>query len=83
MRNLFYALPLALLILSGCGGGGSGLSGPNSNTRKGLGTLIVRVSGGGADAANVGSIVTLDKGVKVVRDGKVTFYDIVPGRHYV
>lgn len=83
MKFRFFALPLALLILSGCGGG-SGLSGPNSNTQQGLGTLIVKVTN--ADDSSVSdraAIVSLDKGVKVVRDGKAIFYDLKPGRYFV
>ena len=30
------------LLCGGCGGGGSGLSGPDPNTSAGLGTLVVR-----------------------------------------
>ncbi len=69
-------------MLAGCGGGSS-LSGPNSNTGKGLGTLVVRVTGGGVGAANGGSFVTLEKFIKVVRDGRATFTDLKPGRYYV
>ena len=85
MRTLFCALPVAMLILTGCGGGnGSSLSGPDSNTQQGLGTLVVRVeSASGSGIKEGAAIVTLDKGVKVVRDGKVTFYDVTPGRHFV
>lgn len=81
MKFLLCALPVALLILGGCSGG-SGLSGPNSNTQKGLGTLIVRVKGSGVNSG--AAIVTLDsKAVQVVRDNKVTFLDVTPGRHFV
>ena len=82
MRFPLYALPVALLILAGCGGGNAGLSGPNSNTQQGLGTLVVRVSGSGINSG--AAVVTLDrKAVQVVRDSKVTFFDVTPGRHFV
>ena len=85
MKFTLCVFPLATLILAGCGGGnGSSLSGPDSNTQKGLGTLVVRVESASGSGINDGAaIVTLDKGVKVVRDGKVTFYDVTPGRHFV
>ena len=83
MNFRFYALSLALLMLAGCGGG-SGLSGPNSNTQQGLGTLVVRVeSATGSGVKDGPAIVSLDKGVKVVRDGKAIFYDLRPGRYFV
>ena len=85
MKLLLSALILTPLLLAGCGGGnGSSLSGPNSNTQQGLGTLIVRVeSASNSGVSDGAAIVTLDKGIKVVRDGKVTFYDVTPGRHFV
>ncbi len=83
MRNVFYALSLALLITSGCGGG-SGFSGPDANTQKGLGTLVVRVENAdGSGVKDDAAIVSLDKAVKVVRAGRVTFYDLKPGRYFV
>ena len=83
MKSLLYAVPAMTLILGGCGGG-SGLSGPDSNTQKGLGTLVVRVENDGRSSVNNGAaIVTLDKGVKVVRDSRAIFYNVTPGRHFV
>ncbi len=67
-----------VLLVSGCGGGG-GLSGPNSQTQAGLGTLVVRVSGSGDNA-----LVTLDDVVRrPVQSGRATFYNVAPGRHFV
>ena len=79
------AAPLTLLILSGCGGGArAGLSGPNSNTRPGLGTLFVRVESatGGAVADNAAT-VALEKNIGVVRGGRAAFYNLAPGRYFV
>ena len=83
MRNLFYVLPLATLLFAGCSGG-SGLSGPDPNTRKGLGTLIVRVeTAAGGRVTDGAAIVRLEKSIQVVRNGRVTFNNIVPGRYFV
>lgn len=66
-----------LSLLGGCGGGVS-LSGPNSNTQTGLGTVVVGVSGATSD-----TVVFLDKIARPLRDREVIFYDVAPGKHVV
>ena len=55
------------------------MSGPNSQTQAGLGTLVVQVSGSGNNA-----LVTLDDTVRrPVQAGRATFFNVAPGRHFV
>ena len=71
-------------VFSGCGGAGASVSGPNSNTQAGLGTLIVTVtSATGGKVADGQAIVSLEKRVLPTRDSKTLFYDVVPGRYFV
>ena len=82
MKSHFYALPLAL-VLAGCGGGAN-LSGPNPDTKKGLGTLIVRVTTAeGGAVADGAAIVVLDRGTKVVLKSKAVFYNLQPKSYFV
>jgi hypothetical protein len=70
--------------MSGCGGAGSIYKGANSNTQAGLGTLIVTVQNATGQAVSDDSaIVSLDKRVIVVRDGKAKFYNVLPGEYFV
>lgn len=85
MKSGFYWLFLgAAIVCGGCGGGGASLSGPDSNTQKGLGTLVVRVlNADDSSVADGAAIVALERAVKFVRDGKTTFYNLQPGRYFV
>lgn len=61
-----------LLVVGGCGGS---VSGPNSMTEAGLGTVIVKVAYGGD------VVVFLDGKPVPSRNGRAIFYNITPGRH--
>ncbi len=69
------ALFFAACSTSGCGGG---LSGPDSNTSAGLGTLLVNVTGAGDEG-----VVFLEKLARPTRNGRARFYNVQPGRYLV
>jgi len=68
-------LILAAGVVGGCG---SGLSGPNSNTSPGLGTLLVNVTGASDDG-----VVFLEKLAQPTRNGRARFYNVPPGHYRV
>lgn len=84
-KYLLLALMLGLSpFLAGCGGGGTGVSGPNSNTQAGLGTLVVTVTTStGGSVADGSATVSLEKNVLPTRNGRVVFYNVAPGRYFV
>lgn len=81
IRRVFVGVSLGLAgaCSGGCGGAGVGLSGPDSHTSAGLGTLVVSVRGQGQNVA----LVFFQNQTQRTSGGKAYFYNIAPGRYTV
>lgn len=70
---------LAGACSGGCGGASVGLSGPDSHTSTGLGTLVVSVRGQSQNVA----LVLFQNQTQRASSGKAYFYNVAPGRYTV
>jgi hypothetical protein len=74
----------AVPLVSGCGGGSSNFSGPNSNSAVGTGTVIVNVKDpSGGSVPDGAAVVFLEKLSAPVKSSRAVFYNVKPGKYFV
>jgi hypothetical protein len=84
-KHAFLLLALFVApVLTGCGGGSSNFSGPNSNSEVGTGTLVVTVQdASGGSVADGAAVVLLEERGLPTRRSRVVFYSVKPGKYFV